>query len=66
MREEKPVTQEKINQMTKHIDVPVVVQRQVPAIQKVQKAAEVPQVQHIDRIMDLPAEDSGGASNSVH
>ena len=33
---------------------PVVVQRQVPAIQKVQKTGEVPQVQYIDRIMDLP------------
>ena len=31
-----------------------VVQRQVPAIQKVQKTVEVPQVQHIDRIMNLP------------
>ena len=41
--------------MTKHIDVPVVVQRPVPAIQKVQKTVEVPQVQHIDKIMDLPA-----------
>ena len=33
--------------------LPVVVQRQVPAIQKVQKTGEVPQVQYIDRIMDL-------------
>ena len=31
-----------------------VVQRQVPAIQKVPKSVEVPQVQHIDRIMYLP------------
>ena len=35
-------------------DMPVVVQRQVPVIQKVQKTVEVQQVQHIDMIVDLP------------
>ena len=35
-------------------DVPVVVQSQVPVIQKMQKTAEVPQVQFIDKVIDVP------------
>merc|ERR1712066_778885 len=34
--------------------VPVVKQRQVPSIQKIQKTVEVPQVQYVDRIVDVP------------
>ena len=58
VQRKKPVIQEKINQMTmnveisqihyidKVVDVLGVMQKQVPAIQKVQKTVEVPQVQH--------------------
>ena len=38
----------------KAMDVPVVMQRQVPTVQKVQKTAEVPQVQFIDKVVDAP------------
>ena len=39
--------------MTRTSDVPVAMQRQVPGIQKVDGTGEAPQVQHIDRIVDL-------------
>ena len=35
------------------VDVPVVLQRQVPGFQKVQNIVEVPQGQHVDRIVDV-------------
>ena len=35
-------------------DVPVVVQSQVPVIQKMQKTVEVPQVQFTDKVIDVP------------
>ena len=35
------------------VDVPVMMQRQVLVIQKVQKTVEVPQGQHMDRIVDV-------------
>ena len=35
------------------VDVPVMLQRQVPVIQKVQKTVEVPQVHYIDEIVDV-------------
>ena len=38
----------------KTLDVPVVVQRQVPIVQKVQKIVEVPQTQFIDKVVDVP------------
>ena len=38
----------------KTVDVSVVRQRQVPTIQTVQKAAEAPQVQFLDRVPDIP------------
>ena len=38
----------------KAVDVPVVIQRQVPTVQKMQKTAEVPQVQFIDKVVDVP------------
>ena len=51
---EKRVEVPHVQYINKVTDVPVVVQRQVPTIQKVQKTVDVPQFQHIDRIMDLP------------
>merc|ERR1711916_268845 len=60
------VEEEKPNQVTKQVeipqiqyidkvvDVPVVMQRQLPTIQKVQKTVEVPQIQYIDKIVDVP------------
>ena len=41
-------------QLTQAVDVPVVVQRQVPSIETVQKTVEVPQTQHIDKVADVP------------
>ena len=38
----------------KAVDVPVVMQRQVPTVQKVQKTAEVPQVKFIHKVVDAP------------
>merc|ERR1719273_2819188 len=38
----------------KVVDIPVVVQRQVPMVQKAQKTVEVPQVQYIDKVVDVP------------
>ena len=35
------------------MDVPVVMQRQVPVIQNVQKTVEVPLVQFIDKVVDV-------------
>ena len=64
---QRPIIQEKINQVTKHdevqlsqftdkvVDVPVVVQRQIPiAVQTVQKAIESSQLQDIDEVVDVP------------
>ena len=45
------------------VDVPVVMQRHVPTIQKVQKTVEVPQVQFIDKLVDDP---DGHAKTDVH
>ena len=39
---------------SKAADVPVVLQRQVPVIRKVQKTVGVPQVQCVDEIIDVP------------
>ena len=38
----------------KVVDVPVVIQCQVPVIQNQQKTVEVPQVQYIDGVVDVP------------
>ena len=40
--------------LDKVVDIPVVVQRQVPMVQKVQKTLEVPQLQIIDKVVDIP------------
>ena len=42
-------------QATKHVDVPVIIQRQVPTIQQVQKTVEVLQRQHVNKVVDVPA-----------
>ena len=64
---QKPIIQEKINRVTKHVeaqlsqftdkvvDIPVVVQRQIPiAVQTVQKTIESSQLQDIDEVVDVP------------
>ena len=62
----KPIVQEKINQVTKHIDVPQVqfldkagdmlvgMQRHVPMTQTVRKTVEVPPLQFTDKVSDIP------------
>ena len=65
MERKRPIIQEKINQVTKHIeipesqfsdkvdDMPVVVQRQASMVQKtVQKTMEIPQLQCVDKVVD--------------
>merc|ERR1711881_625512 len=66
VQRKKPIIQEHITPVTKHVDVPQVQyvdkvvpvpvqkQRQVPMIQTVQKTVQVPQVQYIDKIVDVP------------
>ena len=64
---QKPTIQEKINQVTKHVEVPlvqfldkvdeipVVAQRQVPiVVQTIQKTTDIPQLQCIDKVIDVP------------
>ena len=64
---QKPIIQEKINPMTKHVEIPelqfldkveeipVVAQRQIPiVVQTVQKTIEIPQLQCIDDVIDVP------------
>ena len=65
VQRKRPIIQEKINQVTKHIkipqvqfftkvdDMPVVVQRQVSTAQTVQKAMEVPLLQFTDKVSDI-------------
>ena len=65
VQRKRPIIQEKINQVTKHIeipesqfsdkvdDMPVVVQRQASMVQKiVQKTMEIPQLQCVDKVVD--------------
>ena len=66
VQRKKPIIQEKMNQVTKHVkipqvqfltkvdDMPVVVQRQVSTAQTVQKAMEVPLLQFTDKVVDNP------------
>ena len=59
---QKPIIQEKINRVTKHVevqlsqftdDIPVVVQRQIPiVVQTVQKTIESSQLQDMDEVVD--------------
>ena len=64
---QKPTIQEKINQVTKHVEVPlvqfldkvdeipVVAQRQIPImVQTIQKTTDIPQLQCIDKVIDVP------------
>ena len=64
---QKPIIQEKIGQVTKHVEIrelqfldkveeiPVVAQRQIPiVVQTVQKTIEIPQLQYIDEVIDVP------------
>ena len=64
---QKPIIQEKINRVTKHVevqlsqftdkvvDIPVVVQRQIPiVVRTVQKTIEISQLQDIDEVVDVP------------
>ena len=38
----------------KEVEVPVMVRRQIPLVQRIQKMVEVPQVQYIDKVVDAP------------
>ena len=38
----------------KAVDVPVAMPRQTPAIERVQKTVETPQIQFIDSVVDVP------------
>ena len=63
---QKPIIQEKINPVTKHLedplsqftgkamDIPVVAQRQI-SMETVQKSIETPQLQYCDEVVDIPA-----------
>ena len=63
---QKPIIQDKINQVTRHVEVPQVqflnkvnempvgVQRQIPMVPIVQKTMEIPQLQCIDESIDDP------------
>ena len=63
---QKPIIQEKINQVTKHVeipllqfmnkvvDIPVVAQRQISAVQTVQKSLEISQLPITDEVIDVP------------
>ena len=64
---QKPTIQEKINQVTKHVEVPllqfldkveeipVVAERQIPiVVQTIQKTTDIPQLQCIDKVIDVP------------
>ena len=70
VQRKKPIIQEKINQVTKHVEVPevplsqftdkvidkpVVARRQIPMVQAVQKTMEIPQLQCVDEATDDPA-----------
>ena len=54
LRIQETVEVPQIQFIDKTLDVPVVVQRQVPIVQKLQKTVEVPQTQFIDKVMDVP------------
>ena len=49
-----PVEVPQIQFLDRVVDVPLVMQQQVPMIQKVQKTVEISQVQFIDRVVDVP------------
>ena len=63
---QKPIIQEKMNQVTKHVEVPlvqflnkvdeipVVAQRQILMVQTVQKTMEIPQLQCVDKVVVNP------------
>ena len=68
VQRKRPIIQEKIDRVTKHIkipqvqfrtkvdDMPVAAQRQAPTAQTVQKAMEVPQFQFTNKVNDIPVE----------
>ena len=37
-------------------EIPVVMLKQVPTLQRIQKMVEVPQIQYIDKVVDAPVE----------
>ena len=67
VQRKKPIIQEKINQVTKHVEIPlsqftdkvvdkpVVVQRQISTVLTVQKNIEIPQLQITDEVVEVPA-----------
>ena len=68
VQRKRPIIQEKIDRVTKHIkipqvqfrtkveDMPVAAQRQAPTVQTVQKAMEAPQLQFTNKVNDIPVE----------
>ena len=66
VQRKKPIIQEKINQVTKHVEIPlsqftdkvvdkpVVVQRQISTVLTVQKNIEISQLQVDDKVVDIP------------
>ena len=59
----KPIIQEKISQVTKHIDfstvavlehMPVVGQRQASMVEKIQTTIHVPQAQVVEKTVEIP------------
>ena len=68
VQRKRPIIQEKIDRVTKHIKIPpvqfctkvdampVAAQRQAPTAQIVQKAMEVPQLQFTNKVNDIPVE----------
>merc|ERR1719446_645412 len=43
-----------VQYVDRYVDVPVVKQREVPMVQKVQRTVEVPQIQYVDRAVHVP------------
>ena len=50
----KTQTQEKVQLTDKAVDMPVVMQRQVPDVRKVLKTVEAPQARSTDKVVDVP------------
>ena len=76
---EETVEVRQVQFIDKAMDVPVVMQRQVPRVRKVLKTVEAPQAHDTDKVVDVPVimqrripavqvvgENGGGPTNSVH
>ena len=61
---QKTVEVPQIQFIDRAVDVPVVMQRQVPIVQKVPKTVEVPQAQSTDKVVDVPGDHTEASSSS--